>query len=311
LHSNLDELGEVIKQNALELHRCGQGEIAFGRHTLFGHQHIAVLGNPIGPISAQNACIDQFIKKHKSACFYHIEKSVANHLYKKGYAITKMGVSHRIPLKTFTLTGKQKRTIRHLQNQALKNKLSVTELKPEAVPIESLKAISDKWLKSKPIKSHYMTFLLNPKISASNKMARWFIAKKHNAIVAFHCYTPIYHNNSHVGYYCDINRSDPTATKGAHTLITVTATLTFKAEELEILSLGLAPFQNQLQKDPLENDPITHLIFKWIYQFGNTFYNFKGLAMHKNHYRAYKEPIYLASPKKTPFFNLLATFWAM
>lgn len=261
----------------------------------------------IGDYSGKNT-IQTLAQAPKKPMFFHISKDTAQVLKRMGYYITPMGVTHRINNATYAPKSNSHRTLRHQINRAIRDEVEVKEAPIESVSKTELEALSYRWLRTKPTNNRFLGFLLRKEEFIPIPGTRWFFAYKNNKLVGFHCYFPFYKNDQLKGYTADTTRTCPSAPKGTNTLLTHTAIQTFKLEQIPITSLGLAPFAPLNETCAISNDRITHILFKGMYHLGNWILNFKGLAMHKNHYRAQKEPIYFASPRPFPLISLLKAY---
>ncbi|MDA1354084.1 MAG: phosphatidylglycerol lysyltransferase domain-containing protein, partial [bacterium] len=253
----------------------------------------------------------QLLIEDPKTIFFHISKELAGILKQLGHYVTPMGITHRIDTETYSPKANSHATLHYQINRARKEGVNIIERPLSQVSSESLEALSYRWLQTKPTNTRYLGFLLRQNIFKPIPGTRWLFAYKNSKLIGFHSYFPTIKENSVVSYTAEFTRICPSAPKGTNALLTHTAITTFQKENIKTVSLGLAPFAPLSSPPHISNAPLTEFIFKLIYQHGNWIMNFKGLAMHKNHYRAHKEPIYFASPNPLPIWRLFKAYRLM
>ncbi len=78
----------------------------------------------------------------------------------------------------------------------------------------------------------------------------------------------------------------------------------FKAEQIKWLSLGLAPETKKLLG--AKHDFLTHYSLRLLYNYGNHFFNFKGLYKDKEQFGGIVKPSFIATNRRFSLFESAA-----
>ena len=201
--------------------------------------------------------------------------------YKRlGFGAVKCGEEARIQLQDWSLKGGKIAKVRASINHAEKAGITVTEykaIKEKNLTIEKeMELISQEWLSMK--NSGELTFTLG-KIGLDNPLdKRYFYARNgEGEMVGFIVLTPF---ASMHGYYTDITRRRKNIPGGVMEKLMYDIFMTLKEENIECVSLGLAPLVNTDEKV----EGMTAKVFDYIYENLNSVYGFKDLYKAKLKY---------------------------
>jgi lysylphosphatidylglycerol synthetase-like protein (DUF2156 family) len=117
----------------------------------------------------------------------------------------------------------------------------------------------------------------------------------------------MYRDGQVFGYSANIVRCDEQRFGRLATAVHMEAMEKFKGEGKEVLNLLLAPFV-ELDRAKYNDDWGAKKFFQLTARFGNSIYNFQGLAFHKSKYRGVDKNLYFASNSLMPSNDLYLAF---
>ncbi len=244
-------------------------------------------GDPLCVPGDLDALIGKFLARTKAdrrtllvlQCSLPTARKFADH----GFNANHMGVETNLDIRAFSTEGKPMTKVRRWINSARNAGVSVEERSMlDSETVETVRAISDEWLKGKANQTE-LHLLLRPLKFEHEPGTRLFCAIREGRAEAFVIFEPIYREERITGYYADFVRSLDSAPNGALDLIYLEAMNVFRAEGAETLSFGLSPLADQTDVEGL-NNPIVSSIFRINYKHGNDMYAYQGLDAHKKVY---------------------------
>lgn len=227
----------------------------------------------------KNFCSDNSL----SICFCQVSKKCIKVLKNFGFIVQEYGKEAIIYLDTYTISGSKTAKIRWANNKMDKLGVKTTEYKPLVERNhkieEQIMGISHEWLTMK--KSGELSFMLGTVSLNKPFDRRYFIASnKEGDILGFVVCFPY---GSNKGYFVDITRRSKDAPLGIMEKLTIDICKILKEDEVKEVSLGLAPLAD-IQGNSSVEGVIIHKIFKFMYNYMNSFYGFKALYDYKKKY---------------------------
>jgi lysylphosphatidylglycerol synthetase-like protein (DUF2156 family) len=300
------------------------GYIAFKR---IG-KHCLVLSDPIAPPESQEQLTRLFLEEHKNVSFWQTHENYSRLLQQRfGFYVNQMGVTTELPLGTYDVVGSSKQPIRTAVTKAETEGVKIDETRMSAVT--GIETLVDDYVSKRIVSTGELSFLARELVPADEPDVRVLMARKQNAVLGIGVYNPMYKDGKIIGYVSDILRTQSGAMKGLPYAINVEAWRRFSEErqvfarerarvgkhksrdlpQLRALSLGICPCAH-IHDDGTINNPLTTLILVAIYQFGNSFYNQKGLAEHKRAYQGNEAHVYMCSRRAMVLPEVLALYKA-
>lgn len=264
------------------------GDIGFVAYTRFGRT-IFVLGDPV--ISGDNLrnIIVSFNDKFPKSVWVQTHFTTANILRTLGYNLSPIGIESTVEL-PFSLSGKYKADLRVLVNSATREELEVREIDSS---LSKIKHIENRM---------NFSFLVATKMREQFSDIRYFGGFKNGEIAGYSLFHPYYLDNKIIGYHEIIPQRYGNSPKGSRVLILVKAMEQFASEGVQFLNLGLSPLRPGKISDEFSCSMTNKVSYsvrenfsKIIFNYGNFFFNFKGLAFHKSRFRGIETSTYLAS----------------
>lgn len=259
-----------------------------------------VMSDPIAAPGNIPDLISRFLQQHPDACFWYLSPAVAKVLAARGFYVNSMGYDTSIDLTTYDFNGPKKKPLREGYNRMVKRGYVTRECTLAEVGIDKIKALSEAWRLTRPIRFKEVCFLNRPLVVAEEPdVRRFFTFDRSGKLVAFGFFEPVYEGGKVVGYTSQHNRHLPEADCMVHFAIKRVAIETFQKEGLKVLHLGLAPFADVLEDEELKASRhwLTALFFNFAYKNSlvNRFvYSNKGIEAHRRVYRGVQRQNYYA-----------------
>ena len=256
---------------------------------------LIVLGDPIGNSNLFNEAINEFrLYAHKldmTPVFYEINEENLPIYHENGFNFLKLGEEAIINLENFSLVGKKWQDLRTIKNKMSRGEIEFELLIP---PISTdvmnrLKEISDEWLGDRKEKE----FSLGKFDEDYINLAPVGIVKKDGDIIAFVTIMPTYSDHTISIDLMRLIQNPPNGTMDALFVGVIDWAI---ANGYKKFILGKAPLSNVgLNQFSTTKEKIV----KYIYNYGNKLYSFKGLRKYKEKYHPEWKGIYLAYPKNS------------
>ena len=232
--------------------------------------------------------------------FYEITDQQAYRYHDTGFALFKLGEMAYVKLDEFSLAGRRGESLRHSYNLAKRLELSF-EIWPSSDDPQmwaTFKAISDAWLGEFNVSEK--TFSLGNFSEEYLKRTPIAIVRQGEKIVAFANLMPDY--GPHVELSIDLMRYQPGAPSVTMDFMFIELLNYARAENYQYFNLGMAPLAGVGEaRFARTQERLARLAF----EYGNRFYNYKGLRSFKEKFRPYWRSYYLAYPVYTPLPPLL------
>ena len=271
---------------------------------------LIALGDPCGDPGAFEATIIAF-RDHAdlhdlTPCFYEVSEANIHHYHDAGFALFKLGETAAVKLESFTITGKRGESLRHSINRAQHNSARFELLDP---PISEtiwpqLRAISDAWLAERGAAEK--GFSLGNYSEAYLRRSPIAVIRVNEHMVAFANLMPDY--GSHAELSIDLMRHLPDAPSGSMDMLFVELILYARAQGCQYFTLGMAPLGGVGKtRYARTGEKVARLAF----EYGNRFYNYKGLRSFKEKFHPEWRGAYLAYPVFAPLPVLLVDIAAL
>ncbi len=208
-------------------------------------------------------------------------------------------------MQRLSLVCNKMRFLRKQVNKSKKDGLVVKEQLCSEVGADTLRAISQRWLRKKIVRSHELSFIVRPVVYTDEMDVRIFVAYKNDEPVGFNVFDPIYRSGQIIGYVPNHLRANNEGNNySIQDIIIFEAIHKFKEEGKEIMSLGFCPLHKVNDSGEFRHSRVLKGLLQFAYEHANYLYKFKALAFHKSRYRpgsdgckeekvycAYKDPI--------------------
>jgi phosphatidylglycerol lysyltransferase len=265
---------------------------------------LIALGDPCGAPRSHDAAIIAFrdyADRHDlTPCFYEVGEANIHRYHDAGFALFKLGETALVTLADFTLAGKRGESLRHSHNRAKRDGAEFELLEqPLPAPLWStLKAISDAWLaglgaaeKGFSLGNFNLDYLRRSPIA---------VVRVEGQIVAFANLMPDY--GRHEELSIDLMRYGPAAPSGTMDFLFIELLLYARTRGYRYFNLGMAPLGGVGEtRYARAGERVAGLAF----QYGNRFYNYKGLRSFKEKFHPEWRSSYFAYPVLTALPPLL------
>jgi len=254
------------------------------------------MGDPIGVEESKAELLWKFrelVDRHDGwPVFYEVGRHNLHMYVEMGLTLSKLGEEARVKLETFNLQGKSRskkgfrHIIHHLENDGYSFEIipaaSISPLIPQ------LKAISDDWLSGKNTREKgFSQGYFKEEYLCRFPMA---LVRKNEQIAGF---ANLWTTGNQEELSIDLMRYSSEAPEGTMDYLFVKLMFWGKEQHYRWFNLGMAPLSG------IENRtlaPLWNKVGAFIYQYGENFYNFRGLREYKEKFDPVWEPRYLASP---------------
>jgi phosphatidylglycerol lysyltransferase len=265
---------------------------------------LIALGDPCGDPQAFDAAIiafRDFADRHGlTPCFYEVSEAHIHRYHDAGFALFKLGETAMVELADFTTAGKRGEALRHSVNRAKRGgaEFELLEQPLDTSLWPTLRAISDAWLAERGAAEK--GFSLGNFNEAYLRLSPIGVVRVKGQIVAFANLTPDY--GSHLELSVDLMRHLPDAPSGTMDFLFVELILYAKAQGYRYFNLGMAPLGGVGEtRYARAGERVARLAF----EYGNRFYNYKGLRSFKEKFHPQWRSSYFAYPVLTTLPTLL------
>jgi phosphatidylglycerol lysyltransferase len=283
---------------------------AFLMYAVQGRTWVA-LGDPVGPREKAEGLVRRFLEHVDDyqgiPVFYETTREWLHRYADFGLTFAKLGEDARIPLADFTVDGggthkKLRMTERRVAREGcLFRVVPRAEVTPAL--LSELRDVSNEWLRDKSTaeKGFSLGFF------DEAYLARFPIAlmERDGRIEAF---ANLWPSDRRVELSMDLMRYRTSAPTGIMDALIVCILLWGREEGYTWFSLGMAPLSG-LEESPVA--PLWSKLGRFVYGYGETFYNFKGLRAYKEKFDPVWEPRYLAYPGGLALPRVLADVSAL
>ena len=264
--------------------------------------HAFALGDPVAAPDDLPALIDGFLSAVRGPIFVQATDRTARVLAERGYYLTDMGPDHRLDLPTYSLSGKKKEWLRYAANWCERRDYVIEEAAPDDLPPDELRAVSEAWRATRPTGEREVTFLNRPLVLEPEPGVRRFALRDSGGeLQAFFVFDPLWRGGEVVGYVTCHKCRRPDSPSLGEAAVMKHAIDLFKAEDREVLRLGLSPFADGRTGEFKENKMLA-TTFRLAFGAGwlnSGFYALENHAAYKRRFRGAEDRTYYAAP----------TFW--
>lgn len=265
---------------------------------------LIALGDPCGNPEAFDAVLIAFrdyADRHDlTPCCYEVNQTHIHHYHDAGFALFKLGETAIVELADFTLAGKRGEALRHSINRAKRGEVEFTILDQ---PIDealwpTLHTISDTWLAERGAAEK--GFSLGNYNEAYLRRSPIAIVTVNGVMVAFANLMSDYAH--HLELSIDLMRHRPDAPPGTMDFLFVELIQYAKSQGYLYFNLGIAPLGGVGEtRYARAGEKVMRLAF----EYGNRFYNYKGLRSFKEKFHPKWRSTYFAYPVLTALPALL------
>jgi phosphatidylglycerol lysyltransferase len=265
----------------------------FVMYAVHGRTWVA-LGDPVGPANRIADLIRQFLEKCDdyggTPVFYEVGKNFLHHYADFGLALVKLGEEGRVNLQCFTLEGSENSKFRQVIRRLERDGAVFRQVPVADVPaiMDQLRAVSADWLdKRAGSEKGFSLGFFDP-----DYVARFPVAaiEREGKIQAF---ATMWEGPGKQELSLDLMRFHHEAPRDVMEALFVHILMWGKNEGYRWFSLGMAPMSG------FEHSPVARLWSRagiFLYEHGESIYNFQGLRAFKEKFRPEWEPRYLAYP---------------
>ncbi len=271
---------------------------------------LLALGDPCGNPQVFDALVIEFReyadRLNLTAGFYEVEESGLHRYHDAGFAFLKLGEAALVDLESFSLSGKRGEAVRHAVNRARRGGATFRWLRQplDAATWDQLEAVSDHWLRTRHgAEKGFSLGTFSREYLSLGDIAAVMLEER---IVAFASLMPDYARRRELSV--DLMRQNDRAPPG--TMEFLFANLIDYAREAgyRYFNLGLAPLSGVGDsRYARAGEKVARLAF----EYGNRFYNYKGLRSFKEKFNPLWRGSYLAYPVLTPLPPLLMDIAAL
>jgi phosphatidylglycerol lysyltransferase len=252
-----------------------------------------VLGDPIG----KDEFIEQTILEFQNYChenkmipiFYQVSERYMNFYEKCGYEFFKQGQEARMDLHQYTLAGKKGAKLRTRRNKFERNgyqfHVSIPSHSQEL--INEVEFISNSWLDGRKEKGYSVSFYSEDYLS---RFPIAYLTNPEGNIIAFASLACDKQKQNRT-ITVDLMRHSKDCPHGTMDMLFTSIFQWCKENGYDWCSLGMSPLAN-VGMD--KQAPIYEKLARFVFQYGNVFYQFKGLHEYKNKFGPNWEARYLA-----------------
>ena len=253
----------------------------------------AAMGDPVGPPARIPGLIRAFLERCDdfggTPVFYEISKNHLHHYADFGLTFVKLGEEARVDLVAFTLEGgagsRFRQALRRTDKEGATFRI-IPAHETEAV-MPQLRAVSDHWLGDKPSEKGFSLGFFDEAYLTRFPIA---VIERENRILAF---ANVWPGARHGELSIDLMRYDDQAPKGVMESLLTHTLVWGKGVGYRWFSLGMAPMSG-FEQSPVA--PLWTKVGSFLYDHGESVYNFQGLRLFKDKFDPVWEPHYLAYP---------------
>lgn len=303
-------MAQSTSQPICDIFQNNNGSISFinqKRH-FFYSSNAMILSHPLSKNDSQIDLITEFLKKYKNASFVQISEPLAKTLKTTfNYNIVPIGEEHIIDLANFKYNWRLRPNLIRYKNKFKKLDFKFREMSFNDEYIKKCQNVSVKWLRQKKHKKE-QSFLTRPLLYKQEENVRLFVLEDKTDIAAFLTLDPMYKDDNVYGYMINHIRYHPELPKGSTYALIAHVIDLLQKENITILNLGLAPYEDSSVKP--SGMFILNSFLKLLYRQNTLFYNFKGLRDMKLSFKASKQISYIAFKSKLPLVDCYKLYQA-
>ena len=251
-------------------------------------------GDPVGPPDEARELLWRFreMADHYAArtVFYDIGQKYLPLYLDLGLTLLKTGEEAFVSLQDFTLEGSGRKYLRHIHNRFDKEGYSFEVIPSQQVRamIPELKKVSDAWLSEKKTREKGFSLgSFSPDYLANFPVA---VVRKDDRIFAF---ANIWPGGTKQELSVDLMRYYPHGPGSVMDYLFVQLFLWGREQGYAWFNMGVAPLSGFEQH---RLSPAWNKISSFLFNYGESFYNFQGLRQYKEKFSPVWKPKFIASP---------------
>lgn len=267
---------------------------AFFMYAIEGRSWIT-MGDPVGPEEEWHELIWKFKELSDYydgwPVFYHIENSRLDYYIDAGMSFLKLGEEAIVDLRDFTLEGPANKNLRNAHNKISKlgYRFEIFSKEQTIENIETLKNISDSWLKEKNTREKRFSIGYFDK-----KYMSYFPSAVIRRNAGIHAFANIWTTEQKKELSIDLMRHLPDCPNGIMDFLFAELLIWGKQAGYNSFNLGITPLSG-LEDSSIA--PMWHKIGTFMFKHGEHFYNYQGLRQYKQKFNPNWRPKYLACPR--------------
>ena len=280
--------------------------IQFGRI----RDRLVSLGDPLGEPDSVEACVLEFrafADRYDMVPVFHEVGGRYLHCYHDhGFSLFKLGETARVKVGSFGLAGRKRESIRHSYGRARREGAIFEMMNPplDEAAWSELERLSNAWLADKSAAEK--GFSLGRFDRSYLSRAPIAVVRVNGRAVAFASLAPTYQGLEELTV--DLMRQVDDAPAGTMDFMFVSLIEYARAQGYRYFSLGMAPLSG------VGSTPYARAgekVVRLAYEYGNRFYNYKGLRSFKEKYHPQWQSGYLVYPVLYPVAPLLIDIAAL
>lgn len=267
----------------------GRSFLMFGKQ---GRSWISLFG-PVGAEDEWSDLVWRFVETATAhggrAAFYQVRPETLPLYLDCGLQVFKLGEHAHVPLRDFNLKGAKRANLRSGVNRGEREGLDFEVLLPERVGalLGELREVSDAWLAQQ--RSREKGFSVGSFDPAYLQRLPVAVVRREGRVIAF---ANLLCTEVHREASVDLMRYRPDAPPGTMDFLFARILLHLQAEGYERFGLGMAPMAGMAER---RRAPRWQRIGRLLFEYGERFYNFRGLYSFKDKFQPVWEPRYLAA----------------
>jgi len=224
------------------------------------------------------------------AAFYEVRPATLPLYLDCGLHALKLGEHAHVPLPVFSLKGAKRANLRSGVNRGEREGLVFEVLAPEQVAAElpALRAVSDAWLAQQ--RSREKCFSVGRFDEDYLRQLPVAVVRREGQVIAF---ANLLTTDANEEASLDLMRYTPDAPPGTMDFLFAKTILHLQALGYERFGLGMSPMAGMAER---RRAPRWQRLGRLLYEYGDRFYNFRGLHSFKDKFEPVWEARYLVAP---------------
>ncbi|MDF1609531.1 phosphatidylglycerol lysyltransferase domain-containing protein [Hoeflea sp. YIM 152468] len=273
---------------------------------------VIALGDPVAAPDAKVKLLADFLALAPCSMFVEISVSTALALQTMGRQVALFGFDTELELTPETFSGSMMKSIRYRESWNKTQGFSIKEIKSPDEACALAGQFNEAWRKTRVVGRREMGFI-NRQLDFGqhdDPVRRFFLFDKDGAPEAFIVFEPMFRHGRLSGYVTALKRRKPTASAYAEMGLTKSCADIFQAEQIEVLSLGLAPLAGWDNHQAGHDFNQNRLFCRLLEMIGTArisngrLFNFRNQAAFKRRFHGAETPRYIAHK---PGFPVVAT----
>ena len=252
------------------------------------------MGDPLGEPRAVTPLIHRFFERCDDyggvPVFYQVSKDRLHQYADFGLTFAKLGEEAFVDLASFSLDGAERKPFRLVLNRFARSGMAFRLVPVDEVPglLPQLREVSDGWLREKRMAEK--GFSLGFFDEAYVRRFPVAVVEREGRVTAF---ATVWPGPDGTELSVDLMRYRPDAPRNVMEALLLNLMLWGRGEGYRRFNLGMAPLSG-LEVSAIA--PVWTRLGNWLFERGETWYNFQGLRAYKEKFHPAWEPRYLAYP---------------